>query len=190
MITKIINSNEFIKTSWSGGDTTEFIIYPNGSTLSKRDFDFRISSATFTSTSSTFSDYTGYERYILPLTGKLSVSHEGLYERNLSAYELEYFMGDWTTNSTNTLDCADFNFIVKKDCHSNLSILESQSVFVPKKNGVLCIYSRDEFSIVVNESEKIEVSSNSLLYIEEDITLYNIKVEKSNSPVIFCEFSK
>ncbi len=82
--------------------------------FSEKDFLWRISSATFTSTESNFSDFSGYQRYILPLEGKLRVYHEGLYSRELDKYEVEYFDGSWSTSSENTLDCRDYNFIVKK----------------------------------------------------------------------------
>lgn len=43
----IRTKEDFIVTSWSGGETTQLAIYPEHASLSKRDFLWRISSATF-----------------------------------------------------------------------------------------------------------------------------------------------
>ena len=59
---KIVKPEDFVVTQWSGGLTTQFAIYPEESTLAKRDFDWRVSSASFTTSSSQFSDFSGYQR--------------------------------------------------------------------------------------------------------------------------------
>lgn len=78
---KIIKQEDFITSKWAGGETTQLHIYPEDAVFSDRDFLWRISSATFTSTESSFSDFNGYQRYILPLEGKLGLEHSGLYKR-------------------------------------------------------------------------------------------------------------
>ncbi|HHZ00904.1 MAG TPA: HutD family protein, partial [Tissierellia bacterium] len=93
---KIIDKEDFIVTKWTGGETAQLFIYPEDAVFSEKKFLWRVSSATFTSTESRFSDFTGYQRYILPLKGKLSLYHEGLYNRELDKYEVEYFDGSWT----------------------------------------------------------------------------------------------
>ena len=93
MKVKILGPENFVETQWSGGKTRQLIIYPENSNLSKRDFEFRISSASFTGEESDFSDFTGYQRYILPLKGDLYLDHKGLYQRQLAPYEVEYFDG-------------------------------------------------------------------------------------------------
>lgn len=56
-----------------GGITRELMIYPEGSSLGERNFDFRISSAIIDLTESDFSDFSGYKRYILPVEGNVTL---------------------------------------------------------------------------------------------------------------------
>ena len=37
---------DYLSTKWSGGQTTELLVEPDSSSLAKRDFDFRLSTAT------------------------------------------------------------------------------------------------------------------------------------------------
>ena len=189
MKSKIISPDEFIENQWSGGTTTQLVIFPEGSNLADRDFDFRISSATFTSTSSNFSEFNSYQRYLLPLIGKLSVNHENLYSRKLDTYELEYFLGSWKTSSTNTLDCKDFNLIVKKGIQCNLSVLSEGMSYIPKKNGKLFLYSLEDFQICIatDNMQIMNVPANSLLEIQEEDILNKITLKFSTNPVIICE---
>ena len=186
---KIVKSEDFVVNQWSGGNTTQFVIYPEDSTLSKRDFDWRISSASFTTSSSQFSDFSGYQRYLLPLQGELFVDHENLYKRTLFPYDVEYFYGKWTTKSNNSLDCIDFNFIVREDLQANLAILREDDLYAPKKKGKLILYSKENSIIQISETEEstINLDAESLLIIEEEEILNCIKIIQCGSPVIICE---
>lgn len=142
---KIIRKEDFITTKWSGGETTQLTIYPEDAIFSEKNFLFRISSATFTTTESKFSDFTGYQRYILPLEGRLSLRHEGLYNRNLEKYEVEYFDGSWSTFSENTLDCRDYNFIVKNGNPAKMQILNEGDKYIFKPSQLVTIFSTKDF---------------------------------------------
>ena len=189
MKTQIISQENFVVNQWAGGKTTQLVIYPEASTLSERNFDFRISSATFNSTSSKFSDFSSYQRYLLPIIGTLSVEHQGLYKRNLKSYETEYFLGSWKTSSTNSEDCKDFNFIVRDGLYSNLSVLSETMSYIPKKSGKIFLYSLSNFqiSLISDTTEILNVPQNSLLVVQEEDILNNIIVKSSIEPVIICE---
>lgn len=186
---KIISAESFKKTNWSGGETTQLAIYPEDSIFSEKDFLFRISSATFTSTESQFSDFSGYQRYILPLEGSLSLKHEGLYSRKLDSYEAEYFDGSWTTFSQNTLDCRDYNFIVKSGYAAKMKILKSPDQYKIKSSSIVSLFSVNDFEVISENSLKTKINGFSLSLIETDkyekktIDILNIK-----SPVIITEF--
>lgn len=184
-----ISSKDYIVNNWSGGSTTQMCIFPVNSTLSERNFLWRISSASFTSTSSKFSDFSGYQRYLLALEGRLSVTHNGLYKKDLKPYEVEYFLGSWDTDSTNSLDCRDFNFIVKEGLESKLSILSESDEYIPKRNGKLCIFSVSDFQIELytDSMEIVSFQANSLAIIEEEDKFNKLSVKMAVSPVIVCE---
>lgn len=186
---KIISKSDFIVNNWSGGKTTELFIYPKGASLSKRDFICRISSATFSSTSSVFSDFSTYSRYLLALNGSLSVSHDNIYDRDLSAYEVEYFSGSWSTSSTNTLDCRDFNFIVKDGYESNLKILDKDKEYIPKRNGKLILFSTSSYTLKTFSRIKkdVDIGSENIVLLSEENVFYKLSIDNNNSPVIVCE---
>lgn len=184
---KIIKREDFITTKWAGGETTQMIIYPQDSVLSQRNFLFRVSSATFTSTQSTFSDFSGYQRYILPLEGKLSVYHEALYNRELDKYEVEYFDGSWNTSSDNTLDCRDFNFIVKSGNLAKMRLLNQGDSYIIKGSQIVTLFSMNNFVINLdNHNEKRDIDGFSLFYIETEQE-EKISIESATSPVILTE---
>ena len=180
---KIIKKEDFITTKWAGGETTQLAIYPENAIFSEKNFLWRVSSATFTSTESEFSDFTGYQRYILPLEGKLSLYHKGLYGRELDKYEVEYFDGSWRTLSKNTSDCRDYNFIVKSGILANMQILNAGDEYILKKSQIVTLFSMNDFILNVENKGKRDISGFSLLILETD-DKGKIGIACSNSPVI------
>lgn len=184
----IIRKEDFITTKWAGGETTQLAIYPEDAVFSEKDFLWRVSSATFTSTESEFSDFSGYQRYILPLEGKLSVYHKGLYNRELDKYEVEYFDGSWETFSKNTLDCRDYNFIVKDGNMAKMQILKEGDEYLLKGSEIVTIFSMNDFVLnLENHEENREIDGFSLFVLETDGNV-KINITKANSPVIITEF--
>lgn len=176
-----IKKTDFKVREWSGGKTTELYILPEGADFSKRDFDFRISSASFTGTSSNFSDFSGYQRYILPLQGFIDVEYEGLYDRHLEAFEAEYFDGRWKTYSENSLDTLDYNFIVRNGSNATMEIVrEAKEV---KADGYkLYVFSPQAYKAELNGEVK-EMNAWNLYIIEEDFKITDLK-----KPIIICKY--
>ena len=84
-------------SNWSGGKTTQLFIYPENSEYAKRNFLFRISSATVDCERSEFTSLPGVDRVILPLKGSLHLFYEGHGEKVLAPYEQDRFDGGWNT---------------------------------------------------------------------------------------------
>ena len=185
---KIIDKEDFIVTKWVGGETTQLTIYPEDAIFSEKDFLWRVSSATFTSTESQFSDFTGYQRYLLPLEGELAVSHKGLYDRELDRYEVEYFDGSWATFSKNSLDCRDYNFIVKNGSLAKMQILGQGYEYLLKGSELVTIFSMDDFVISLEDSdERIDVNAFSVLVLEADDE-EKISIISADSSLMLTEF--
>ena len=184
---KIIQEKDFITTKWSGGETTQLMIYPENADFSKKNFLFRISSATFTSTASSFSDFSDYQRYILPLEGELSVSHDKLYSRKLKQYEVEYFDGAWQTSSENSLDCRDYNFIYRKGSQAGLQVLIKGDQQEIKPNTIVTMFSSAKSQLAIN-GEEINVEGFDLLYLDSEGEGITIEVKENSEPLIFTKF--
>ncbi|MGO1470048.1 MAG: HutD family protein [Tissierella sp.] len=186
---KIINKEDFLTTKWSGGETTQLSIYPEDAIFAERDFLWRISSATFTSKESRFSDFSSYQRYILPLEGKISLFHEGLYNRKLDKYEAEYFDGSWNTFSTNTLDCRDYNFIVKSGSDAKMQILSIEDKYFLHDSKIVTMFSMNDFIVTLEEKGiKRNIDGFSLFVLETNKEL-EMEIIKASTPVILTEFS-
>ncbi len=110
---EIRREQDYIVNRWSGGITRELFIWPKGSSLAKRDFAIRISSAVIDSTGSDFSDFSGFVRYIMPLQGTIDLYRQGEKMR-LEPGKLFRFSGSDKVSSTNTPGAIDFNVIVKE----------------------------------------------------------------------------
>lgn len=184
---KIIKKEDFITTKWAGGETIQLAIYPEDAIFSDKDFLWRISSATFSSTESNFSNFSGYQRYILPLEGKLSLYHQGLYKQELDKYEVDYFDGNWNTSSKNTIDCMDYNFILKGGSIGKLQILKEGDEYLLKGSQIITMFSMDDFVLNLNYKEKRYIDGFSLFIIETE-NEEKINITAANLPVIMTEF--
>ncbi|WP_054251738.1 HutD family protein [Neofamilia massiliensis] len=186
---KIIKAEDFITTKWSGGETSQLYIYPENADFSKKDFLFRISSATFTGCESTFSDFSNYYRYILPLEGSLSVDHKNLYKRSLSILEPEFFDGGWKTYSENSLDCRDYNFIFSKKARGDFKVIKTREKVSLKENGIYTFFSKENFSLRLNDKKR-EIPAFSLYLLKTEVENTNIEIEDLKDSIIISEFFK
>lgn len=111
MTINVYGKNGFKTSAWSGGKTTELFIYPPESEYAKRNFLFRLSSATVDLERSDFTVLTGIDRFIVPLNGNLKISHDGKYFTKLQPYEVYGFDGGANTVSEGKV--RDFNLMLK-----------------------------------------------------------------------------
>lgn len=118
MDTTILKKTDYKTSKWKGGETTEILIYPEGSTLENRDFIFRVSFATVDEGYHEFSNFTGFNRYITTLDGDLLLQNRGI-ERTLKPYEIFLFDGEHNTSSKSE-KLTDFNLIIKKGITGSL----------------------------------------------------------------------
>ncbi len=118
---EIIRAKEFVKNTWSGGTTTQLFIYPLEAEYKKRDFLFRISTATVEVETSQFTMLPGVSRKLMVLDGKMKLVHENQYTQQLAKFEVDSFNGDWNTTSYGK--CKDFNLMTTGKTNGELSAL-------------------------------------------------------------------
>ena len=118
-----IRSENITRGTWSGGTTAEYLSYPEGSAFEKRDFLFSICSATVDLETSTFTDYTGYDRVILSLAGSYRLVHEDSEEYCLRPYQPHAFTGEAKTVSYGRY--TDLNLIMDREkCMGEMSTIQ------------------------------------------------------------------
>lgn len=188
---RTIEQGQFIKSEWTGGTTTQLFISPENAELGRRNFDIRISSASFTTTSSKFSDFSGYTRFILPLKGTLRIRHPNREEITLSPYQVYRFDGGAETDSENSIDCIDFNLIVRDGLEANLMIWKDGDTHLLRKDHVYFFYAERDFSVetIKKESEDSLLRAGRLYILSpsEDVTA---KTDVRLPPVVVCEVKK
>ena len=111
---------------WSGGKTTELGIFPKGADVKKKDFIWRLSSATCKRDKAKFTDYEGYDRVLLPLEGSAKIENIGAdgekKETEIQELEmLEFDGGDKTTAYGLT---RDYNLIIRKDAAHYVDVID------------------------------------------------------------------
>lgn len=115
----IIHSYNPSKTiNWASGTSTELFIYPSDGNFQTREFKFRISTATVEADETKFSDFTGLIRILMVLRGRLTLIHEGRYERVLETFDQDTFDGSWKTRSKGRVQ--DFNVMCNSSCEAKV----------------------------------------------------------------------
>lgn len=116
---KIVKRSEYETSIWSGGTTTQLLIYPEDALYRERNFKWRISSAKVEDEESVFTNLPCISRILIVIDGELSLAHEGRYNVTLKPFDQDSFMGDWGTKSFGK--ATDFNLMMNTGCSGELS---------------------------------------------------------------------
>ncbi len=169
-------------TTWSGGTTTELLIYPDGANVAEKNFDFRISTANVLVENSEFTFFPGYHRKLAILEGKLKVKHNEVDW--LVVYENEQidFEGDWKTVSEGKV--VDFNVIYsryyKVEMDFVVDLIEKELVV---ENEILAYYCV-KGSGVIND---VLFDEGSFIQVDEPIINYNKLEDCLFVKVLICK---
>ena len=107
-----LTSLDYKTTRWSGGTTTQIAIYPPEADYARRDFLWRVSSATVELEDSDFTPLPDYERQIATLAGEIRLTHNGSNPVLLRPGEVHAFSGADATHSRGR--CTDFNLMLRR----------------------------------------------------------------------------
>lgn len=131
MTIQAISRSHAVTTRWSGGTTTEFYIFPQGSAYAQRDFQIRISSATVDDPESDFTLLPDYNRIICPLEGgfTLTFPEDGNRQVTLGPLEDASFDGAWHTHSVGK--AVDFNVMTRKGLTATYARLKKSRFLAP-----------------------------------------------------------
>ena len=173
---RIIRSKEYKITSWSGGTTTEIYLYPEDGNYSRKQFFYRISTATIETLESVFTVLPGVERVIVPLENKMILRHEE-EEVVLSPYEPYRFSGERNTRSRGIN--RDFNLMMNHGKRGNVEILtiSQGSSSIEEAVDTLYYYAEGKETIGVG-GETLFPGDSILVKTQERIELVNSSSEK------------
>lgn len=188
MTLKIIKKNNYKTTKWTGGETTELLIYPEAANLNERNFIFRVSSATCPAEKSKFSDFSGYNRYITSLNNDLLIENNN-QEKILRPYEIFFFDGNADTASKSAV--RDFNLIIKKGYTGSLRV-ESFEKEINFKNisGLNLIVCPEKGLELIADGKTTSIEPFDLIFINtknKEVTLKSVDGEYTRIIIVDVE---
>lgn len=144
---------------WDGGRTYQYFIYPEDARYERRDFDFRISSATIEKIPSDFTRFPGYHRHLMMLDNELEVIRNGQQER----YEKqEIFKFDSADKVQSFSFGNDFNLMISKASEVfSLKITEGE---ISGNKGLAFVFALDAVLLRIN-NEVHELLQNDCILI-------------------------
>lgn len=123
---EVLKKNQQHQAKWSGGKTTELGIFPKGAKVDKKDFVWRLSTATCKRDKSKFTDYSGYNRVLLPLEGEVKLENTTAdgekKETELQELEQVEFSGSDKTVAYGLK--RDYNLIIKEGCEYYVDVID------------------------------------------------------------------
>lgn len=139
-----LTHNDYTVGTWSGGETTQIYIYPDGADYSKRCFEVRISSARVDLEESDFTPLEGVTRFITPLTGGFTLMHPEHEPVVMKPLDAPYhFSGGIATHCIGK--ATDFNLMLKgvdgsmQIAEGSAAIRSGLNAFYPIKDCVMSI---------------------------------------------------
>ncbi|MEA5038305.1 MAG: HutD family protein [Clostridiaceae bacterium] len=180
---------------WSGGTTTELLIWPPEASYSGRDFLFRLSSASVETEESVFTLLPGIVRWITPLSGGFTLTHRSHHSKTLHPYEIDHFCGGWETQCRGT--GMDFNLMLRGSS-GMLQCIFGETMLAAQGAAALCFYFPQggscrqadtfyrlnehellTFFLSQNETLQLQINATVVLYAHIDIpNAYHILLEE------------
>ena len=164
-----VTKKEQLQTNtWSGGTTTQLVIYPKNAQYKNLDFTFRISTATIDVEESTFTVLPNVTREIMVLDGELLIQHKNYYTKQLKKFDSDSFLGDWHTTSIGK--ATDFNVMTRGNAKATVEgiyLSEKENKELPLDSNLIAIY-------VYKGEVCMEQPSLKIVLLQGDIALiYN-----------------
>lgn len=170
-------SSEIEVKYWNGGTTTQLTIFPEGSDYLKRNFNFRISTASIEINESEFTILPEIKRKLMVLEGEIELIHAGQYRKKLKKFEQDEFSGEWHTKCVGK--AIDFNLMTRGLTHGEIKAFKIQEKAclefeVPEDihfvgiylfNGDIEIQAKDE-TISSEKGDFIQIFTSNILTIK------------------------
>lgn len=155
----IIKKNSIIPNIWDGGETFEYLIYPENSLYAKRDFLIRISVATITKVPSVFTKFKGYARFLVMLDNDLNININGKEE---SYTPNNVFKFDSNSDITSFTKGNDFNLMVQNNVDANVCLVNDA---IDVSVSMTFVFAKTQTKLFVNATDFI-LEPFDLLIIE------------------------
>lgn len=129
----VLSQADYHTSAWAGGSTTQLAIFPASAVYAKRNFLWRLSSATVEAEHSLFTALPGVKRHLMPLQGTVELCHVGQPALKLHPFEVDVFDGGAETESIG--QCTDFNLMTRETCEGALASFLCSSAGIERTLG-------------------------------------------------------
>lgn len=168
---KIIKAENAVQSNWTGGTTTQLGIFPESGSYLKRDFLWRLSTATCEKEETSFSKLPDFDRVLMVLSGDVVLAHQDVRVARLNELEQDRFDGSYSTKSFGKI--TDYNLMVAKGNQGFLDVIslteqsqtpetENYPEYEQLSQGFYC---RDGFATITINGETVIVNKGEQLII-------------------------
>lgn len=184
---KLLKHSAQSLSKWSGGDTTQIAIFPEQAEYAKRDFLWRISTATVDTAESEFTSLPGVRRVLMVTDGEVRLTHKDHHSITLRPFEQDRFLGDWETKSYGKV--RDFNLMLSGSCKGELSSysLGTEPLLVPglpqeeERHAAMLLYSLDGKVKAVLDGTVYDLQPGDALLLLGESTAADVTVTWQNA---------
>ena len=162
----LLKSNDFQVSDWSGGKTKQLYLSPPTGHYGKRDFDYRLSTATVELAESQFSDLSGFHRILMSLDHALHLHNASRQEETVLAPFTPYvFEGSDSITSRGT--CTDFNLIYS-DHYQGQMLAISDREELSQDEAIQFIYALSDLMVTGTGLPSLNLETGQLLIVEKE----------------------
>ena len=177
----LLRANDFQVSDWSGGKTKQLYLSPPTGHYGKRDFDYRLSTATVELAESQFSDLSGFHRILMSLNHTLHLHNASRQEETVLAPFTPYvFEGSDSITSRGT--CTDFNLIYSYHYQGQmLTISDGQEL--SRDDEIQFIYALSDLMVTGTGLPSLNLETGQLLIVEKETQETELQIMfSSNQP--------
>ena len=177
----LLRVNDFQVSDWSGGKTKQLYLSPPTGHYGKRNFDYRLSTATVELAESQFSDLSGFHRILMSLDQTLHLHNASRQEETVLAPFTPYiFEGSDSITSRGT--CTDFNLIYS-DHYQGQMIAISDGQELSRDEEIQFIYALGDLTVTGTDLPALNLEADELLIVEQETQATELQIMfSSNQP--------
>lgn len=177
----LLKSNDFQVSDWSGGKTKQLYLSPPTGHYSKREFDYRLSTATVELAESQFSDLSGFHRILMSLDQTLHLHNASRQEETVLAPFTPYFF-EGSDSITSRGTCTDFNLIYS-DHYQGQMLAISDREELSQDEAIQFIYALSDLMMTGTGLPSLNLETGQLLIVEKEAQETELQIMfSSNQP--------
>ena len=177
----LLRANDFQVSDWSGGKTKQLYLSPPTGHYGKRDFDYRLSTATVELAESQFSDLSGFHRILMSLDHTLHLLNASRQEETVLAPFTPYFF-EGSDSITSRGTCTDFNLIYS-DHYQGQMLAISDGQELSQDEAIQFIYALSDLRVTGTDLPSLNLETGQLLIVEKETQETELQIMfSSNQP--------